>query len=98
VESKIADDFDGGYNLSLESSCGRRLTFLFLLTFEIFEFEILLSAATLDMGSRGIIIMMTSFNGKEHVKGRKVVYKEFNMLPFGSIILISSTSLSIAQS
>jgi hypothetical protein len=90
--------FADAYNLHLELSCGRSLTFLFLPTFAIFEFKILLSGATLlNMASRSII-MMTRFNGNEHGKGRKVVYKGFKMLLFGSIIILSSTSLSTAQS
>jgi hypothetical protein len=32
------------------------------------------------------------------VMGRKVGYKRFKMLHFGSIIILSSTSLSAAQS
>jgi hypothetical protein len=63
--------FDDAYNLDLEFSCGRRLTFLFLRTFAIFEFEILLSAATIDIMSRSIIIMMTNFQWERACEGEE---------------------------
>jgi hypothetical protein len=41
--------------------------------------------------------MMTNFTGNENAKGREVVYRGSKMLHFGSIIILSSTSLSKAQ-